>query len=101
MGRDNRDKWTFYRHPSKPVIEAADARYWKSMLHKILKIGLEFEFNLPSKNGTCKGDNNACPCKHMADNECWKECVRTKECEAKQVKEIHVNRFILVREPDN
>ncbi|MDX1314404.1 MAG: hypothetical protein R3356_02780 [Eudoraea sp.] len=54
------------------------------MLHKILKIGLEFEFNLPNKNGTCKGDNNACPCRHMANEECWKECVRAKDCEVAQ-----------------
>jgi len=80
MGRHNRDKWTFYVHPSKKTIDAAEARYWKSMLHKILKVGLEFEFNLPDKNGTCKGDNNACPCRHMVDKECWKECVRIEEC---------------------
>lgn len=84
MGRDNREKWTFYRHPSKPVIDAADARYWKSMLKKILKVGLEFEFNLPNKNGTCKGDNNACPCRNMKDKTCWKECARTEECKVKQ-----------------
>lgn len=84
MGRDNRGKWTFYQHPSKKVIDAPEARYWKSMLHKILKIGLEFEFNLPNKNGTCKGENNACPCKNMADEECWKECVRIKDCESEQ-----------------
>ena len=81
MGRDNRDKWTFYVHPSKDVIDANQVRYWKSMLNKILKIGLEFEFNLPNKNGTCKGDNNACPCKHMTDKTCWQECIRASECE--------------------
>jgi len=84
MGRDNSGRWTFYVHPSKKTIDASQVRYWKSMLHKILKIGLEFEFNLPNKNGTCKGDNNACPCRHMADAECWKECTRTKECKIEQ-----------------
>lgn len=84
MGRDNRDKWTFYVHPSKPTIDATEARYWKSQLHKILKIGLEFEFNLPNKNGTCKGDNNACPCKHMANEECWQQCTRYEECKKEQ-----------------
>jgi len=82
MGRDNRDRWTFYVHPSKRTIDASEARYWKSILHKILKIGLEFEFNLPNKNGSCKGDNNACPCSHMAKEECWKECTRAGECES-------------------
>jgi hypothetical protein len=84
MGRDNRNKWAFHQHPSKPIIDAAEARYWKAMLYKILKIGLEFEFNLPNKNGTCKGDNNACPCRHMQNNVCWKECVRVEECKATQ-----------------
>ena len=84
MGRDNRDKWTFYVHPSKKTIDAETARYWKQQLAKILKIGLEYEFNLPDKNGTCKGDNNACPCKNMAEEACWKECVRASECEAKK-----------------
>lgn len=89
MGRHNRDKWTFYVHPSKKTIDAAEARYWKSQLHKILKIGLEFEFNLPDKNGTCKGDNNACPCRHMVDKECWKECVRIEDCKAEQGKDFN------------
>lgn len=87
MGRDNRNKWMFYQHPSKPKIDANETRYWKGMLHKILKIGLEFEFNLPNKNGTCKGDNNACPCRHMKDNVCWKECVRHDECKKEQEKD--------------
>lgn len=87
MGRDNRNKWTFYRHPSKPAIDAADARYWKAMLQKILKVGLEFEFNLPNKNGTCKGDNNACPCVHMTSDDCWKKCVREDKCKEAQMEE--------------
>ena len=89
MGRHNRDKWTFYVHPSKKTIDAGEARYWKSMLHKILKVGLEFEFNLPDKNGTCKGDNNACPCRHMVDKDCWKDCVRVEECKAEQGKDFN------------
>lgn len=86
MGRDNRDRWTFYIHPSKKVLDAEQARYWKQHLAKILKIGLEFEFNLPDKNGTCKGDNNACPCKTMAKDPCWQECVRAAECDSNKAK---------------
>jgi hypothetical protein len=89
MGRDNRDKWTFYVHPSKKTIDATEVRYWKSTLHKILKIGLEFEFNLPNKNGTCKGDNNACPCRHMTDKDCWQRCTRYDECKAEQGKNFN------------
>lgn len=82
MGRDNRDKWRFIEHPSKKTIEAEEARYWKNILPKLLKIGLEFEYNLPDKNGTCKGDNNACPCVHMKTSDCWRECIREEECKA-------------------
>lgn len=85
MGRDNRDKWRFIEHPSKNVISAEEARYWKTMLPRLLKIGLEFEYNLPKKSGTCKGDNNACPCKHMHnESTCWQECLREEECRAQQ-----------------
>jgi hypothetical protein len=82
MSRNNSDKWTFYVHPSKEAINSSEVRYWKHMLHKILKIGLEYEFNLPNKNGTCKGDNNACPCKFMAESDCWKGCIRHDACKA-------------------
>ena len=84
MGRDNRDKWTFYVHPSKKAINTGEVRYWKHMLHKILKVGLEYEFNLPNKNGTCKGDNNACPCKYMAEADCWRQCIKYDKCKAEQ-----------------
>ena len=86
MSRDNRDKWTFYVHPSKRAINTAEVRYWKHMLHKILKVGLEYEFNLPNKNGTCKGDNNSCPCKFMVESDCWKKCIKYDKCKAEQDK---------------
>jgi hypothetical protein len=47
---------------------------------KVLKVGQEFEFNLPEKNGTCKGDNNACPCRRIKTDSCWAECVRKEKC---------------------
>jgi hypothetical protein len=83
MSRDNRDRWKFYASPSRPALAPEEVRYWKAQLLKILKVGFEFEFNLPEKNGTCKGDNNACPCQHMKVDTCWQECIRSKECEEK------------------
>ena len=77
--RDNRDKWRFYNHPSKPPLTAEDVRYWRSALTKLLKVGIELEFNLPEQKGVCKGDNAHCPCIHI-DQDCWKECANTKEC---------------------
>ena len=54
--------------------------YWRETLKKILKVGLEFEFNLPDQKGTCKGDSNACPCVKMTSDNCWKECVSKGKC---------------------
>jgi hypothetical protein len=80
--RDSRNKWTFFEHPSKPIIKADEINYWRRQLKSILKVGLEFEFNLPNKNGTCKGDSNSCPCEHLETNHCWEECVNKPICES-------------------
>lgn len=78
--RDNRDHWRFYKHPSKPPLTAEAVRYWRNALAKLLKVGIELEFNLPEQKGTCHGDNVHCPCIHI-NKDCWKECVNIKECE--------------------
>jgi len=78
--RDNREKWRFYTHPSKPPLKAEDVRYWKNALTKLLKVGIEFELNLPEQKGVCKGDNVHCPCVHIEEG-CWKECILKKKCE--------------------
>lgn len=77
--RNNRDKWKFYKHPSKPRLKAQDVRYWKDQMRSLAKIGIEFEFNLPDQKGTCKGDNAQCPCTHIEDG-CWAICANNKEC---------------------
>jgi hypothetical protein len=46
---------------------------------KVLKIGMEFEFNLQEQKGTCKGDNAQCPCTHINDK-CWRGCSNTAAC---------------------
>ena len=80
--RNNQNKWTFFRLPSKSPLSNYDVQYWKNILRKILKVGLEFEFNLPNKkNGTCKGDSNTCPCIHLLlENKCWQKCINTEKC---------------------
>jgi hypothetical protein len=77
--RDNREKWQFYDHPSRPALPLSEVRYWKGILQKILKVGMEFEFNLKEQKGTCKGDNTQCPCVHINKN-CWKGCSNTNMC---------------------
>lgn len=49
----------------------------------MLKIGAEFEFNLPEKiSGTCKGVSFTCPCKHYGkmEHNCWTQCVNVTMC---------------------
>lgn len=78
--RNSREKWTFFQHPSKPIISAADVNYWKRHLKSTLKVGLEFEFNLPDKNGNCKGDSTSCPCVVMNTDDCWTGCANEEVC---------------------
>jgi hypothetical protein len=62
-----------------------EARYWKDILHKICKIGFEFEMNLPECNGTCKGDSYICPCSHpeKETRKCYEKCHVSDSCTIK------------------
>ena len=73
-------KWVFFDLAKTPKISAEDVRYWKNNLNKILKVGLEFEFNLPNNEGTCKGVSLSCPCAHFKDKDCWKKCNLEAKC---------------------
>lgn len=91
--RNNFNRWSFITHPTKSALSDAKIRYWKNQLAKILKVGMEFEVNLPTKeNGSCKGDNNACPCTRMKDNDCWMSCINVKTCLAARTPLICINR---------
>ena len=64
-------------------LTAQEANYWKLNIGRVLKIGAEFEFNLPDKpTGTCKGRSFTCPCSKYGnvDLSCWTECLRKQEC---------------------
>lgn len=73
-------KWVFFDLPKTPKISTENVRYWKNSLKKILKIGLEFEFNLPNNEGTCKGVSLSCPCVHFDKKDCWKKCTLEDKC---------------------
>lgn len=79
--RNNREKWSFYSLPFRQDLSAEKVMYWKNMLKKILKVGIEFEYNLPEKNnGTCKGDSPTCPCVNLSiENKCWQKCITDDE----------------------
>jgi len=80
--RNNREKWSFYDLPARKSLTAEEVMYWRNALAKILKIGMEFEFNLPEKkNGSCKGDSNTCPCVNLSpENDCWQKCINKDGC---------------------
>jgi hypothetical protein len=80
--RNNKDKWSVIKLPNRPTLSANDAKYWKTALFRNLKVGMEFEFNLPKKeNGSCHGDSTTCPCaKLLPKNECWQQCINTAAC---------------------
>ncbi len=89
--RNNKDRWLFFAHDSRSIINSSEVRYWKAILNKNLKLGIEFEFNLPDQKGTCKGDSNACPCIKMKTSHCWQECARGDNCFGKPVFELCLN----------
>lgn len=79
--RNSRDRWCFFSHPSRPVLTPEQVIYLKRTLYRILKVGMEFEFNLPNKTGTCKGSSATCPCIHMSPlSTCWTQCVKQEQC---------------------
>ncbi len=82
--KNSKHKWSFYNLPSRPDLSAEDVAYWKNTLKKIMKIGMEFEFNLPEKkNGSCKGDSTTCPCVNLSHaNTCWQQCINKSGCKA-------------------
>jgi len=87
-------KWIFYETPSKPTLTSEEVRYWKTNLDRILKAGIEFEFNLPSNKGKCYGDLRKCPCVkfgQMLDIDevgCWQECGNKDKCTAEHGEEF-------------
>lgn len=73
----------FINHPTRTPLTAREVSYWKLNLNRVLKVGAEFEFNLPNKTtGTCKGKSFTCSCKKYGkeENSCWQVCLNEKEC---------------------
>lgn len=79
-------KLTFVKREDRPPLSVEEARYWRDILHKICKIGFEFEMNLPECNGTCKGDSYVCPCSHpeKKNRKCYANCLVSDSCTIKK-----------------
>jgi len=78
MGRIN-----FVKQHVRQPLTAQEVNYWKLNLSRILKVGAEFEFNLPDKpTGICTGKSFSCPCIHYgsAEKDCWRQCLKEHEC---------------------
>ncbi len=58
--RNNVDQWRFFKRSR--MLSEKDVAYWRRVLEKLLKTGIELEYNLPDKNGLCRRDNQLCPC---------------------------------------
>lgn len=74
---------TFVNHPMRRILTAQQVAYWKLNLARVLKIGAEFEFNLPDQaTGNCRGVSFTCNCTHYGspDRDCWTQCVNHKDC---------------------
>ena len=56
------DEWRFNKSFGRPVLSEDSVSYWLQTLKKLLKVGVELEYNLPEKNGTCDRSNYLCPC---------------------------------------
>jgi len=99
MSRSNRDKWQFIKHPIRDALSVQAVNYWKANLWKILKVGIELEFNLPEAGGGCKQQNPACVCiKFNSKNVCWQKCALVNTCkrlkEGKECLDENCNSFV-------
>ncbi|HEB13554.1 MAG TPA: hypothetical protein ENI13_01085, partial [candidate division CPR3 bacterium] len=80
--KTKRGIWNFVDLPHIPKISRAQRRYWKDYLSKVLKLGIEVEFNLPEhKENRCPGSLDAvCLCRELAN--CRKDdmCAMSPAC---------------------
>ncbi len=79
--KTKRGIWNFVELPHIPKISRVERRYWRSYLSKVIKEGLEVEFNLPEyKGGSCETlVETVCVCSE------FETCLRHKKCA------LHIN----------
>lgn len=69
---------TFQRKPSRPVLSREKFLYWMDFLPKVLKVGTEFEINLPSPERALQVKDDK-PCIH-SEKACVKDCANLETC---------------------
>ena len=67
----------FYRNV-KP-LEIHEYKIWRRLLSKVLKVGIELEFNMDNCSGNCKGYNRNCICDNYGDESCGNNCIFLKD----------------------
>ncbi len=78
MAHRKRDKVRFQQRKGRPVLSRDDAEYWLEFLPKVLKIGTEFEINLPSPERVLRIKDNQ-PCVRAAET-CATDCANLETC---------------------
>lgn len=78
--------WFFTDKKTRPKLTDAQARVWRHYFEKLLKAGIELEYNLPTNRGTCDRQNYVCECvavfkpeKPMPETSmCFEQCANWK-----------------------
>lgn len=55
-------RWWFDKKSIRQKLTREEVRYWNSTLRRLLKVGIELEYNLPEQKGTCRMDDLTCQC---------------------------------------
>jgi hypothetical protein len=91
--KSKKGKWLFFGDDSRMTpLNGEQVAYWLNLLPKIIKIGVEFEFNLTEQKGMCDGSNPDCDCIYI-ERGCGNECARKEDCETIKIRENCANRM--------
>lgn len=77
-------QWTFMKRKSRPPLTLKQVEHWKKLLPKLLKVGIELEYNLPEKQGSCDKSNYLCKCVNVFNapnpipntSKCYEQCAK-------------------------
>lgn len=78
MTANKRSTLKFQQKTSRPPLTRDQCSYWLDVLPKIIKIGTEFEINLPEATAPLKKTDNA-TCVH-SDKPCVTDCTNLESC---------------------
>lgn len=55
-------RWTFLSKPGRGPLTAEEVHNLRNEISKTIKVGMEFEYNLPESKRSCSGDSPDCSC---------------------------------------